>query len=286
MATLAARTPGFAGADLANLVNEAALLAARNDRDAVTMADFNEAIERVLTGLEKKSRVLNDLEKQTVAYHEVGHALVGTLMPGAGRVEKISVVPRGVGALGYTLQLPEEDRFLMVEDELRGRIATLLGGRSAEELVFGKVSTGASDDIQKATDLAERSVTIYGMSEQLGPIAFEKVQQQFLEGFTNPRRSVSPKVAEAIDAEVKQIVDGAHQMALNILKHNRVVLEETAQALLEMEVLEGDTLKGRLERVEAPMEMERWVQFGTVGHGKEPSQKPPNSHRVEHLLGR
>ena len=168
LATLAARTPGFAGADLANLVNEAALLAARNDRDAVTMADFNEAIERVLTGLEKKSRVLNDLEKKTVAYHEVGHALVGTLMPGAGLVEKISVVPRGVGALGYTLQLPEEDRFLMVEDELRGRIATLLGGRSAEELVFGKVSTGASDDIQKATDLAERSVTIYGMSEHLG----------------------------------------------------------------------------------------------------------------------
>ncbi|PLZ78722.1 ATP-dependent zinc metalloprotease FtsH, partial [Fischerella thermalis] len=151
---IAARTPGFVGADLANLVNEAALLAARQNRDAVTMADFNEAIERVVAGLEKRSRVLNDLEKKTVAYHEVGHALVGALMPGAGKVEKISIVPRGVGALGYTLQLPEEDRFLMVESELRGRIATLLGGRSAEELIFGEVSTGASDDIQKATDLA------------------------------------------------------------------------------------------------------------------------------------
>jgi cell division protease FtsH len=147
---LAARTPGFAGADLANLVNEAALLAARKNRDAVTMEDFNEAIERLLTGLEKKSRVLNEVEKKTVAYHEVGHAIIGAKMPGAGAVEKISIVPRGIGALGYTLQLPEEDRFLMLEDEIRGRIVTLLGGRSAEELVFGRVSTGASDDIQNA----------------------------------------------------------------------------------------------------------------------------------------
>ncbi len=133
---IAARTPGFAGADLANLVNEAALLAARQNRDAVTMANFNEAIERVVAGLEKKSRVLNEVEKKTVAYHEVGHAIVGALMPGAGKVEKISIVPRGVGALGYTVQLPEEDRFLMIESELRGRIATLLGGCSAEELIF------------------------------------------------------------------------------------------------------------------------------------------------------
>lgn len=165
LATVAVRTPGFAGADLANLVNEAALLAARQNRDAVITADFNEAIERVVAGLEKRSRVLNETEKKTVAYHEVGHAIVGALMPGAGRVEKISVVPRGVGALGYTIQMPEEDRFLMIEDEIRGRIATLLGGRSAEEIVFGKVSTGASDDIQKVTELAERYVTLYGMSK-------------------------------------------------------------------------------------------------------------------------
>lgn len=169
-------------------------MAARQEREAVTMGDFNEAIERVVAGLEKKSRVLNEVEKKTVAYHEAGHAIVGALMPGAGKVQKISIVPRGIGALGYTLQLPEEDRFLMAEDEIRGRIATLLAGRSAEEIVLGKVSTGASDDIQKATDLAERTITLYGMSQKLGPIALEKVQQQFLDGVANTRRPVSPKV--------------------------------------------------------------------------------------------
>jgi cell division protease FtsH len=212
---LAARTPGFAGADLANLVNEAALLAARHDREAVTMSDFEEAIERILTGLEKKSRVLNEIEKETVAYHEVGHAIVGSLMPGSGSSlfllrqtlreqrgfanEKISVVPRGVAALGYTLQLPQEDRFLMIEDELRGQIAMLLGGRSAEELIMGKVSTGASDDIQKATDLADRYVTIYGMSKELGPMAFDRSASQFLGGWGNPRRPLSPEVESEID---------------------------------------------------------------------------------------
>jgi cell division protease FtsH len=266
--TIAARTPGFAGADLANLVNEAALLAARQNRQAVTTADFNEAIERVVAGLEKRSRVLNETEKKTVAYHEVGHAIVGALMPGAGKVEKISVVPRGVGALGYTIQMPEEDRFLMIEDEIRGRIATLLGGRSAEEIVFGKVSTGASDDIQKATDLAERTVTLYGMSDQLGPVAFEKMQQQFLEGYTNPRRSVSPKVAEDIDREVKQIVDSAHHIALSILHQNRDLLEETAQALLEKEILEGESLRERLNQAKAPTELNEWLRSGKISEDK------------------
>ncbi|KST63919.1 ATP-dependent zinc metalloprotease FtsH [Mastigocoleus testarum] len=262
LATVAVRTPGFAGADLANLVNEAALLAARQNRDAVITADFNEAIERVVAGLEKRSRVLNETEKKTVAYHEVGHAIIGALMPGAGRVEKISVVPRGVGALGYTIQMPEEDRFLMLEDEIRGRIATLLGGRSAEEIVFGKVSTGASDDIQKVTELAERYVTLYGMSNHLGPIAFEKLQQQFIEGYGNPRRSISPKVAEEIDREVKQIVDNAHHIALSILQINRDLLEETAQELLEKEILEGSYLREKLERVQSPNELEEWLASG------------------------
>ncbi|MGL5925462.1 ATP-dependent zinc metalloprotease FtsH [Chroococcidiopsis sp.] len=262
--TIATRTPGFAGADLANLVNEAALLAARQNRDAVTQADFNEAIERVIGGLEKRSRVLNETEKKTVAYHEVGHAIIAALMPGAGRVEKISVVPRGVGALGYTLQLPEEDRFLMIEDEIRGRIATLLGGRSAEELIFGKVSTGASDDIQKATDLAERAVTLYGMSDNLGPVAFEKTQQDFLGGYGNPRRSVSPKVAEEIDREVKEIVDGAHHIALATLSNNKELLEETAQLLLQKEILEGAELRERLNRAQAPADMEEWLRSGKL----------------------
>ncbi|MFN6570069.1 ATP-dependent zinc metalloprotease FtsH [Dendronalium sp. ChiSLP03b] len=268
LGAIAIRTPGFAGADLANLVNEAALLAARQNRQAVMTADFNEAIERLVAGLEKRSRVLNETEKKTVAYHEVGHAIIGALMPGAGKVEKISVVPRGVGALGYTIQMPEEDRFLMVEDEIRGRIATLLGGRSAEEIIFGKVSTGASDDIQKATDLAERYITLYGMSDKLGPVAFEKIQQQFIEGYGNPRRSISPKVAEEIDREVKQIVDNAHHIALSILQTNRDLLEETAQALLEKEILEGSQLRDRLIRARVPEEMAEWLRSGKLSEDK------------------
>ncbi|WP_413201035.1 ATP-dependent zinc metalloprotease FtsH [Nostoc piscinale] len=268
LATIAIRTPGFAGADLANLVNEAALLAARQNRPAVIMADFNEAIERVVAGLEKRSRVLNETEKKTVAYHEVGHAIIGALMPGAGKVEKISVVPRGVGALGYTIQMPEEDRFLMIEDEIRGRIATLLGGRSAEEVVFGKVSTGASDDIQKATDLAERYVTLYGMSDKLGPVAFEKTQQQFLDGYGNARRAISPQVAQEIDNEVKQIVDNAHHIALSILHQNRDLLEETAQELLQREILEGSDLRDRLKQAKAPEDLSEWLRSGNVSPDK------------------
>jgi cell division protease FtsH len=264
---IAVRTPGFVGADLANLVNEAALMAARNNRDSVITADFAEAIERVIAGLEKKSRVLNETEKKVVAYHEVGHAIIGALMPGAGKVEKISIVPRGVGALGYTLQLPEEDRFLMAEDEIRGRIATLLGGRSAEEIVFGKVSTGASDDIQKATDLAERSITLYGMSDYLGPIAFEKQQMQFLDGYQSPRRPVSPKVTEDIDREVKDTVDRAHHIALAILDKNRTLLEDTAQELLSKEVMEGDSLRQKLNQAIAPAELESWLLTGKLPQG-------------------
>jgi cell division protease FtsH len=261
---LAARTPGFAGADLANLVNEAALLAARHDRVAVTMSDFEEAIERILTGLEKKSRVLNDTEKETVAYHEVGHAIVGSLMPGSGTIEKISIVPRGVAALGYTLQLPQEDRFLMVEDELRGQIAMLLGGRSAEELIMGKVSTGASDDIQKATDLADRYVTIYGMSKQLGPMAFDRSASQFLGGWGNPRRPLSPEVESEIDREVKHLIDNAHHIAGAILAHNQQLLKEVAEVLLEREILDGQKLHDYLDRVIKPPLLAIWLQTGEI----------------------
>lgn len=268
LGTIAIRTPGFAGADLANLVNEAALLAARNNRQAVVMADFNEAIERVIAGLEKKSRVLNEHEKKRVAYHEVGHAIIGALMPGANKVEKISIVPRGIGALGYTLQLPEEDRFLMSEDEIRGRIVTLYGGRSAEKLIFNDiVSTGASDDIQKATDMAERMVTLYGMSDRLGLVAFEKPQQQFLDGYTAPRRTVSEAVMKEIDAEVKSITDGAYHVALAILDQNRDLLEDIAQDLLQKEVLEGEALRERLNRAHAPAEMTPWLMTGRLPEG-------------------
>ncbi|HAG81334.1 MAG TPA: cell division protein FtsH [Cyanobacteria bacterium UBA12227] len=248
---IATRTPGFAGADLANLVNEAALLAARARRETVAQADFAEAIERVVAGLEKKSRVLNDKEKKIVAYHEVGHALVGALMPGGSKVAKISIVPRGMAALGYTLQLPTEDRFLMDEGELRGQIATLLGGRAAEEIVFGSITTGAANDLQRATDLAERMVTTYGMSKVLGPLAYEKGQQNnFLgDGMMNPRRMVSDETAKAIDDEVKDIVETAHHQALTILNQNRELLEKIAQLILETEVIEGDELQKLLGEV-------------------------------------
>ncbi|MFG6102678.1 ATP-dependent zinc metalloprotease FtsH [Leptothoe sp. EHU-05/26/07-4] len=265
LSKLAARTPGFAGADLANLINEAALLAARKNREAVTMADFNEAIERMLTGLEKKSRILSELEKQTVAYHEAGHAIIGALMPGTGSIEKISIVPRGVAALGYTLQLPEDDRFLMMEDEIRGQLMMLLGGRAAEELIFNKVSTGASDDIQKATDLAERCITLYGMSKTLGPMAVERNQAQFLDGFGQPRRPISPHLAETIDGEIKELIDHAYQMATALLARNQAVLERIAQKLLTAESLEGDTLKTLLADIQPLTDVHAWLNPGHQG---------------------
>jgi cell division protease FtsH len=247
--TVATQTAGFSGADLANLVNEAALLAARYDRQAVEMADFNAAFERVVAGLENRSRVLNPIEKKTVAYHEVGHALVGALTPGGGKVSKISIVPRGMGALGYTLQVPEEDRFLLDATEISGQIATLLGGRVAEELVFGRVSTGAADDIQKATDLAEKAITQYGMNQVLGPVAFDRTTSQFLGG--SNRRQISDEVAQQIDRQVKASIDQAYQVAKEILTANRDLLESITQKLLEQEVLEGDELKNLLAQAQA-----------------------------------
>ena len=244
---IAQATSGFAGADLANLVNEAALLAARAKRTKVEQEDLGEAIERVVAGLEKKSRVLQDDEKKVVAYHEVGHAIVGHLMPGGSKVAKISIVPRGMSALGYTLQLPTEERFLNSREDLQGQIATLLGGRSAEEIVFGKITTGASNDLQRATDIAEQMVGTYGMSDTLGPLAYDKQGGgQFLGGGNNPRRTVSDATAQAIDKEVRALVDNAHEQALAILRQNMALLETIAQKILEKEVIEGDELKDML----------------------------------------
>ena len=207
-----------------------------------------------MAGLEKKSRVLNDKEKTIVAYHEVGHALVGALMPGTDEVEKISIVPRGMAALGYTLQLPTEDRFLRDEAELKGQIATLLGGRSAEELIFGSITTGAANDLQRATDLAEQMVTTYGMSKVLGPLAYDRSQRNtFLDGgMPNARRPISEETAKAIDDEVKSLVEAGHQRALDILQQNRDLLESLAQQLLEAEVIEGAPLRQQLKQVQAP----------------------------------
>ncbi|NMF58343.1 ATP-dependent zinc metalloprotease FtsH [Pseudanabaena yagii] len=246
--TIATRTSGFAGADLANLVNEAALLAARAGRETVLLEDFAEAVERVVAGLEKKSRVLNENEKRIVAYHEVGHALVGALNSSSGKVEKISIVPRGMAALGYTLQLPTEDRFLLSKEEIEAQIATLLGGRSAEEIIFGSITTGASNDLQRATELADKMVTSYGMSDVLGPLAYQKQQNQFLGGM-EMARNVSPATSEAIDKEIKTIVENAHAKALAILNANRDLLESISEKLLETEVIEGEFLTGLLSQV-------------------------------------
>ena len=251
--SIAQATSGFAGADLANMVNEAALLAARGNRKSVEQQDLSEAIERVVAGLEKKSRVLQDDEKKVVAYHEVGHAIVGHLMPGGSKVAKISIVPRGMSALGYTLQLPTEERFLNSKEELQGQIATLLGGRSAEEIVFGKITTGASNDLQRATDIAEQMVGTFGMSEILGPLAYDKQGGgQFLGNGNNPRRAVSDATAQAIDKEVRDLVDNAHDMALKILRNNLPLLESISQKILTEEVIEGDDLKSLLSETKMP----------------------------------
>jgi len=251
--SIAQATSGFAGADLANMVNEAALLAARAKRKSVEQQDLSEAIERVVAGLEKKSRVLQEDEKKVVAYHEVGHAIVGHLMPGGSKVAKISIVPRGMSALGYTLQLPTEERFLNSKEELKGQIATLLGGRSAEEVVFGKITTGASNDLQRATDIAEQMVGTFGMSDILGPLAYDKQGGgQFLGNGSNPRRSVSDATAQAIDKEVRDLVDDAHETALNILRNNLPLLESISQKILKEEVIEGDDLKTLLAESKMP----------------------------------
>jgi cell division protease FtsH len=184
-----------------------------------------------------------------VAYHEVGHAIVGHLMPGGSKVAKISIVPRGMSALGYTLQLPTEDRFLNSREDLQGQIATLLGGRSAEEVVFGKITTGAANDLQRATDIAEQMIGTYGMSETLGPLAYDKQGgSRFLGQGSNPRRAVSDSTAKEIDKEVRALVDNGHEKALGILHHNRELLEDIAQRILEKEVIEGDELRDLLAR--------------------------------------
>lgn len=244
-AVLAGMTPGFVGADLANLVNEAALLAARRGKQAVGMAEMEEAIERMVAGLEKKSRVMNKREREIVAYHEVGHALVALSIPNADPVHKISIIPRGISALGYTLQRPTEDRFLMTRSELLDKLTVLLGGRVGEELVFDEVSTGAQNDLVKATDIARSMVKEYGMSEKLGLVAFERDRQsvflQIPQG-SSPRE-YSEETSREIDAEVSRIVEESHTRAKEILTQKRSALVKVANILLEKEVIEGEELK-------------------------------------------
>jgi len=245
--TVASLTPGFTGADLANLVNEAALLATRRGAEAVTLADFTAAVERIVAGLEKKNRLLNPHEREVVAHHEMGHTLVALSLPGSDKVHKVSIIPRGIGSLGYTIQRPTEDRFLMTRQELENKMAVLLGGRAAEQIIFGELSTGAADDLVKVTDIARSIVTRYGMTEALGQVVYEKSQRNFLGGpepqMPTTERGYSEETAREIDTAVKSIVDGAFRRTVNLLRAQREVLERGARLLLEHETLdEADLL--------------------------------------------
>ncbi|MFQ5946336.1 MAG: ATP-dependent zinc metalloprotease FtsH [Anaerolineae bacterium] len=245
---IAARTPGFAGADLANVLNEAALLAARRNKAEVEMDDLEEAIDRVLAGLEKKARVISAKEKEIVAYHESGHAMVAASLPHADPVHKISIIPRGIAALGYTVQLPTEDRYLLTRSELVDRLAVLVGGRCAEELIFHEASTGAQDDLLKATDMARRMVTEYGMSERLGPVSFEhKRRPLFLPEGLPTSREYAEETARMIDQEVKGLLDEACEKARTILQRKEETLHRLAKILLDREVIEGPELQDILD---------------------------------------
>jgi cell division protease FtsH len=241
---LAAMTPGMVGADLANLVNEAALLAVRRGKQKVEMADFEEAVERVVAGLEKKNRLINPEEKKIVAYHEVGHALVAMALPGTDPVQKITIIPRGIAALGYTMQVPTEDRFLMRKTELLSKIATLLGGRAAEEIVFGDISTGAHNDLARATDIARSMVRQYGMSSVLGQVYHAGTQRSpFLHPGMDGQTEYSEATAELIDKEVRDIIQEQYSVAKNLLEQRRDLLESSTQVLLEKETISGAELK-------------------------------------------
>ncbi|HQY59682.1 MAG: ATP-dependent zinc metalloprotease FtsH [Nitrospira sp.] len=243
--TIAAMTPGFVGADLANLLNEAALLAVRRNKDTVTLSELQEAVERVIGGLEKKNRVLNKMERARVAHHEIGHALMAMSIPGGDAVHKISIIPRGIAALGYTMQLPTEDRFLMTVSELKNRIAVLLGGRAAEEVIYGEVSTGAQDDLRKATDIAKSMVKAYGMSEKLGQVSLERDRQSvFLQ--TGPSQTpgdYSEHTSREIDCEVRLLIDEQYERARTLITSQEAILRKAAQVLLEKETISGEELK-------------------------------------------
>jgi cell division protease FtsH len=241
--TIAGMTPGFVGADLANLVNEAALLAVRRNKKNVGMAEFQEAVERIIAGLEKKNRLINKQEREIVAYHEVGHALVALSLPGTDPVRKISIIPRGVAALGYTMQVPTGDRFLMSKSELLNRIAVALGGRAAEEIHFKDVSTGAHNDLSRATDIARSMVKEYGMSPNLGHIYFAKEpQKQFPDMGLSSAKDYSEHTAQVIDNEIKTILDSQYEVARGILTKHKKVLEKGAALVLKEENIEGERL--------------------------------------------
>jgi cell division protease FtsH len=245
---LASMTPGMVGAEIANIVNEAALLAVRKDKDVIDMKEFEEAIERVIAGLEKKSRVMNKQERERVAYHESGHAIVASILPNADPVRRVSIIPRGIAALGYTIQLPTEDRYLLTKSELLDRMAVMLGGKAAEEIIFGEPSTGAKNDLDKATEMATGMVKSYGMSDKLGPVSFDKGRPLFLDTPWTQPKEYSESTAREIDEEVRSIIAESFLKAKSILSARPDKLKQIAGVLLEKEVLEGDELKRLVEQ--------------------------------------
>jgi cell division protease FtsH len=246
---VAQRTPGFVGADLANIANEAAILAVRENHEAVTMKDFEAAIDRVVAGPEKRHRVLDAAEKRRVAYHESGHTLVAKTVPTAEPVHKVSIIPRGVAALGFTLQLPVKEKFLSTKEELEDQLAILLGGRVAEELVFGDVSSGAQNDLERASEIAREMVTHLGMSDKLGPLTFGRRQQlAYLGGESAEERNYSDDTARLIDAEVRALIEEAHERARSIVSDKRAALDALAALLQEKEVVGAEELDGVLRK--------------------------------------
>lgn len=244
---LAAQTPGFAGAEIANVCNEAAILAVRNNRDEVTMSDFEAAIERIIAGLEKKNKLINKKEREIVAYHEAGHAIVGYFTPGADQVQKVSIVPRGIGALGYTLQMPLEDRYLMSKSEIVGKIKGLLGGRAAEEIVFGEVSTGASNDLERVAQLVKNMVTVYGMSERFPNYSLVNRSNPGFLGQNAGLERRSEYLEKLIDEEVSEIINQCYRETKAFLEQKRNLLDAMAQELLKKEVLDRNEIKSILE---------------------------------------
>ncbi|MGC8490909.1 MAG: ATP-dependent zinc metalloprotease FtsH [Syntrophobacteraceae bacterium] len=271
---IAAMTPGFVGADLANLINEAALIAARRNREDVTMSEFQEAADRIIGGLEKRNRAMNPKEKEIVAYHESGHALVAMSLKNTDPVSKISIIPRGIAALGYTQQLPTEDRYLMTRGELLARLKVLLGGRVSEEIVFGDISTGAQNDLQRATDIARRMIMEYGMSEKLGPLTYvrESRSAHLDLGFGGRERDFSEKTAQQIDEEMVGMIEKTHQAVYKILTEQREMLEKLARVLLEKETIDGVELKKFQDEVRAKVDGD-----GSILGAEQNATSPPIS---------
>jgi cell division protease FtsH len=282
---LARRSPGFSGADLANLVNEAAILAARRNKKSIGNSEFNEAIDRVVAGPERRSRIITEDEKQVIAYHEGGHAVVQRVLPKCDPVTKVTIVSRGM-ALGYTMSLPSEDRYLHSKTEFEDKIAGMLGGHVSEELVFGDTTTGASNDIEKATSLARAMVTQYGMSEKLGPLTFGKKEEMiFLGREISEQRNYSDEVAAKIDAEVREIIDRAYDRAKEALTSQREVLDKLAALLVEKETIEHDEFESLFDgvlppRSATPAALRRIDQpeEGVEGEA-EPAGEPPTKRR-------